>query len=225
MAAALLPAAAPAATRGFSVTSFDRIRVEGPFAVTLRTGTGSSARADGPDRRALDDVRIETMGRTLVIRRDRSGTSSAPPKGVRIALTTPAVTGATVLGSGSLSVDAARGARFDAAVSGAGALTIARIDTDVLNVTVTGAGSTKLDGATRQLRAILQGAGTLDAPGLTAQDAVLTTAGTATVTLTATRTAKINATGSGDVTILGTPACTVASTGTVEVTCTGPARR
>lgn len=225
LAAALLPTAAPAATRSFSVTSFDRVRVEGPFAVTLRTGTGSSARAEAPDLRALDGLRIENMGRTLVIRRDRDSRSGAPLKGVRIAIATPAITGATLLGAGSLTIDTARGARFDASVSGAGALAVGKIASDLLNITITGAGNTTMSGTTHQLRAIIQGAGTIDAPGLIAQDVVLTSAGTATATLAATRSAKVNATGSGTITILGTPACTVASEGTVEISCTGPARR
>ncbi|WP_165374805.1 GIN domain-containing protein [Sphingomonas montana] len=224
-AALLSAAAAPAATRGFSVTSFDRIRLEGPFAVTLTTGAGASARADGPDQRMLERVRIDVMGRTLVIRRDRDTTSGGTLKGIRIALSTPALSGASVLGAGSLTVAANRGARFDATVSGAGALAVTGLDTDLLNVTSTGAGSTTLAGRARNLRAVMQGTGTIDAPTLIAQDAVVTTAGSGTLTLTAVRTAKVGATGGGLVTILGTPACTVTSEGTVEVVCEGPKRR
>ena len=173
----------------------------------------------------LERVRIEVMGRTLVIRRDRDGTPGGTMRDIRIAVATPAVSGATVLGAGSLTVDAGRGPRFDAAVSGAGSLALTGIDTEQLNLTITGAGQVAIGGRARQLRAIVQGAGTITAPELIVQDAVVTTAGTGTVTLAATRTAKVSATGGGTITILGTPACTVATEGTVEVICDGPARR
>ena len=225
LAAAVAASGASAATRGYSITSFDRIRLEGPFAVTLRTGAGSSARAEGPDQRMLERVRIEVMGRTLVIRRDRDGTPGGTMRDIRIALSTPAISGATVLGAGSLAIAAGRGPRFDAAVSGAGSLALTGIETEQLNLTITGAGQVTVGGRARQLRAIVQGAGTIAAPDLSVQDAAVTTAGTGTVTLAATRTARVNATGGGTITILGTPACTVASEGTVEVICAGPARR
>ncbi|MFD1951772.1 GIN domain-containing protein [Sphingomonas arantia] len=224
-AAAALPTPAAAATRSYSVTSFDRIRVEGPFAVTLITSAGSSARAEGPDARMLGGVRLDMMGRTLVIRRDRDATQGGSLRGIRIALTTPALLGATVLGAGSLTVATGRGARFDAGVSGAGSLGVTGLDTDLLNVTITGAGSTKLAGRTRALRAVVQGAGVIDAPDLATQDATIVTAGSGTITVAATRTAKVNATGAGAITILGTPACTVASEGTVDITCDGPNAR
>ncbi|GGE92602.1 GIN domain-containing protein [Sphingomonas prati] len=223
--AAALPTPAPAATRGYTITSFDRIRVEGPFAVTLTTGAGSSARAEGPDGRMLSGVRLDMMGRTLVIRRDRDAIQGGTLRGIRIALTTPAILGATVVGAGSLTVATSRGARFDAGVSGAGSLAVTGLDTDLLNVTITGAGNTKFAGRTRALRAVVQGAGVIDAPDLATQDATIVSAGSGTITVAAARTAKVNATGAGAVTILGTPACTVASEGTVDVTCDGPNAR
>jgi hypothetical protein len=219
-AALLLGAtAAPAATRGYSVTSFDRIRVEGPFDVTVRTGVGSSGRADGPDRRMLDRVRIEVIGRTLVIRRDQDAASGGALTGIRIAVSTPAVTGATVLGTGMVTIDSGRGARFDVAVSGAGSVSVAALDIDLVNVTILGSGTARLAGRARQVRASVQGAGTIAATPLSTQDATITMAGTGTVALTAIRTARITASGAGAITISGTPACTVQSVGTVEVRC------
>ena len=218
-AAALSATAAPAATRNFSVTSFDRIRVEGPFDVTLRTGIGSSARADGPDARMLDRVRIELTGRTLIIRRDQNGAPGGSLQGVRITLTAPAIVGATLLGTGTLALDKASGARFDAILSGAGTLSVDRVDTDLLTLVIAGTGTTRLAGRTRTLRANVQGAGTITAPSLTAQDTTLASAGTANITLATTRAARIDASGSGTITISGTPACTVRSAGTVEIRC------
>jgi hypothetical protein len=71
-AAAALSAPALAADRNYSVTSFDRIRVDGPYRVVLTTGVAPFARASGPAA-AIDSVSIEVQGRTLIVRRNRAG--------------------------------------------------------------------------------------------------------------------------------------------------------
>ena len=49
LSAALAALASPAAaeTRSYTITSFDRVRIDGPYAVTVRTNSGSFARATG----------------------------------------------------------------------------------------------------------------------------------------------------------------------------------
>ena len=46
-AVATLASPAAAATRNFGITSFEKVRVEGPFKVTLTTGVAPFARASG----------------------------------------------------------------------------------------------------------------------------------------------------------------------------------
>lgn len=225
LAIALLPATAGAATRTYTVTSFDRIRLEGPFEVVVQTNRGSSARAEGPDARMLDRVRVEVLGRTLVIRRDRDAIAGGSLRGIRITTSTPALSGAAVLGAGIIRVEQARASRFDISVSGAGGVEIGALQADSVSISATGAGRAKLAGRAQQVRALVQGAGTIDGGALTAADVRVTTAGAGDITLAASRSATVNATGSGAVTILGHPACTVAAEGTVEVLCEGPARR
>ena len=70
LALASLPVApAKAANRNFSVPSFDRIRVDGPFQVQLKTNVAPYARASGSSA-ALDGVSVKVEGRTLIIRPD-----------------------------------------------------------------------------------------------------------------------------------------------------------
>ena len=61
---------AAAATRGYTITSFDSIRVDAPVTVTLVTGQGPSARAEG-DQAMLDRLHVDVSGRTLSITADR----------------------------------------------------------------------------------------------------------------------------------------------------------
>ena len=61
---------ATAADRNYSVTSFDRIRVEGPYSVNVTTNVAPFARASG-DLRAIDRVSLRVEGRTLYVRANR----------------------------------------------------------------------------------------------------------------------------------------------------------
>ena len=78
--AALLLVAAPAmaATRSYSVTSFDRIRVDGPYQLMLKTNVAPFARAAG-SQQALDAVSIRVEGRTLIVRADEGGSWGGYP--------------------------------------------------------------------------------------------------------------------------------------------------
>jgi hypothetical protein len=60
-----------AATRNFGITSFEKVRVEGPFKVTLTTGVAPFARASG-SQAAIDRVAIDVRGNTLVVHNNLS---------------------------------------------------------------------------------------------------------------------------------------------------------
>jgi hypothetical protein len=221
--AAAVPAAA--AERTYSITDFDRVQVDGPYRVVLTTGRPSAARAEG-SREALDLVSIDVQGGTLRVRRNRS-TWGAQPGGstgaVTVTLSTRDLRNASVVGSGSLDVDRAKGLRVDLSVSGSGRLTVGAIEADNLVVGLLGGGRITLAGRARQLRATLQGSGDLAAAGLSADDAQIASDTAGSVAVTVTRTAKVTATGPGDVEIVGTPTCTVQAKGSGQVRC-GSAR-
>ena len=112
LAAAASPLAA--AQRNYSVTDFTRVKVEGPFAVTLATNVAPYARASGSPR-ALDRVSLRVDGRTLIIRVDRSAWGGAPDEQagpVTISVGTHDIEQATLSGPGSLAIDRVRGLDF-----------------------------------------------------------------------------------------------------------------
>lgn len=218
---ALLPASALAATRTYSVTTFDRIRLEGPYAVTLKVGPGASARADG-DQRAIDRLKVEVQGTTLVIRTDTAGWGGwdkANPGRVSLVVTTPALSGVGLSGSGTLTIDRAKAMRFDIAVSGSGSVALADVATDRLGVVLAGSGQVTVAGRAQQTKAMLQGSGSIDATKLVVDDLEIGSSGSGDAKFAATRTAKISATGAGDVTVAGTATCTVNAVGSGGVRC------
>lgn len=222
-ALAASPWPAHAAERVFTVTSYDRVRVEGPYQVEIVTGRGSSARATGT-REALDRIDLEVQGQTLIIRTDRTGwTGGWPGEGksgpVTIRLTAGELRAASLSGSGRLTIDRVRGPRIALAIEGSGQMTIGRVETDRLEAALLGSGGLGMAGAVKSLDATVRGSAGIDGAALVANDLVLTTESAGDVALGARLTAKVISTGSGRTVIGGKPACTVNAIGSGEVIC------
>jgi len=216
-----LAAPAVAADRGYTVTDFDRLQIEGPFEVVVKTGKAPSARATGSNE-AIERVSIEVQGRTLKIRPNRSAWGGYPgkdPGAARIELTTHDLRGASVTGSGTLSVDKAKAMRLDLALSGSGRLTVGHMEADTLILGVIGSGRMTLGGKAKGLNATVQGSADLDAAGLTVEDAKLKADTAGTIALTASRTSNVVSSGAGDTTVTGKSACTVKALGSGRVRC------
>lgn len=222
---ALILAAAPAAAaeRSYSVGSFDRIRVEGPFDVRLATNGSPGARAEG-DRRVTDDLVIRVEGTTLIVRAGVNGwgeqTSAASAGAPVITLSTQTIRSASVTGAGRLAITGpVRGQRIDLTLTGTGQLAVAGLDADQLNATLAGSGSMALGGKGARVRLLTSGSGTIDATPLSASDLTVRLDGTGETRATARFTANVTSTGIGGVTIYGSPACTVKAAAGGPISC------
>lgn len=221
-----LAAPAGSAIRNFGVTSFDRIRVDGPYRVVLSVGVAPFARASGSPS-ALDDVSIDVQGRTLIVHPDRSswGGSADQDKGpVEIHVGTHELTQAWLNGSGSLEIDQVSGLKFDLSVQGSGAAHIGQADVDQLSVGVGGTAAAILAGRAGKMMATVRGVSSLDAGKLSTKDAVIGAEGAATVKANVTNSAKVDGSGPAMVTLTGNPACTVTLVGSASVSGCGPSR-
>lgn len=224
-AAALIPSTANAApavapnVRNYSVTTFNKIRLEGPYKVNLVTDVSPFARASG-SQAALDSVSIEIQGRTLVVRSSRSawggypGTQTGP---VEINVGTHDLAAAFLNGPGSLSIDKIRGLSFELWIQGSGSARVARVDVDQLKVGISGAASTTLAGKAPKLTATVRGTSVFDGSALNTKDIVLAAEGPAIVKLSAVSSAKIDASGTATIDVSGGAACTVKAAGSVTV--------
>lgn len=217
----LLAVPAGAAERNYSVTSFDRIRVDGPYQVTLRTNVAPFAKASGAQA-SLDGVSIRVEGRTLVVRADTSGGwGGYPGEGrgpVTIALGTHDLTTAWVNGPGALLIDKVKGLSFDLAIQGSGTMRIDSADVDLLRVGLSGAASSRIAGRAAKLTATVRGTSSLDAEGLAVKDAVIGAEGPAVVRASISGTAKVDALGLASVALAGAPSCTLKTQGSSTVT-------
>lgn len=222
LALASLPAtaAAPVAQRNYSVTSFDRIRVDGPYEVRLKTNIAPFARASG-SQASLDGVSVRVEGRTLIVRPSSGGWGGYPGENrgpVTIEVGTHDLGTAWLNGAGTLIIDKIKGLGFDLAIQGSGSARIDSADIDQLKLGISGAGSTRIAGRAANMTATVRGTSSLDAEGLTVKDAVIGAEGPAIVRATVTNAAKVDALGLAAVTLAGKPACTVNAKGSASVT-------
>lgn len=217
----ILAGAVPAqgAERNYTVTGYDRIRVDGPYSVRLTTGVAPFARASG-SQAALDGVAIDVNGRTLVVRPNRSswgGYPGATAGPVEIEVGTHELAVAWLNGSGSLAVDRVRGLSFELSVQGAGSARIADAAVDSLKIGLAGTASAIVGGSAAETTALVRGISSLDGESLTVKDAVIGAEGPAKVSLTVSNSAKVSAQGAAQVTLAGNPACTVTAAGSATV--------
>jgi hypothetical protein len=213
---------AHAATRGFEVSDFTRLRVEGPFDVRVRTGIGPAARATGPQA-AIDRVIVEQHGDTLVIRPVRSAGgvnwSWGKDQPMVIEVGTHRIDAATIAGSGDVAIDRARGDSLDLTLGGSGDLSVEDVDVATLRLAMNGSGDLTVKGRARQADALLVGSGDIHGEALQADTATAKLVGSGDLALAARRTAAVTLSGSGDVTITGPASCTVSRTGSGDVHC------
>ncbi len=220
----LLAAFAPAQDRSFMVGSFDRIRVSGPYQVTVRTGS-PSARATAEDRHALVKFDVHLAGNTLVVQAGQIGWDGhdSVAQAARIEITTPHLRALTVNGGGDVRVAAMDGDRVDASVNGAGSIAIDAVDAREFRGTVIGTGAITAGGKAQTARLSSNGAGSLDAGALSAGDVIIVSQSTGTMRAQARNTAQVMAMGSGTVAVSGSGRCTVSGPG--PVTCAGEVTR
>lgn len=214
------PVAAAPNTRNYSVTTFNKIRLEGPYKVHLVTGVSPFARASG-SQAALDGVSVEIQGRTLVVRSNRSAWGGYPgtqPGPVEINVGTYDLAAAFLNGAGSLSIDKIRGLSFELWVQGSGSANVAAVDVDQLKVGISGAASATLAGKAPKLTATVRGTSQFDASTLGTKDVVVATEGPSIVKVNAVSSAKIDASGIATIEVIGGAACTVKASGSVTIT-------
>ena len=215
----LAVAPASAATRNFGITSFEKVRVEGPFSVRLATGVAPFARASGSSA-ALERVAIEMRGKTLVVKSNIGGWGGYPGKDqgpVEVSLGTHDLSQAAINGSGALSIDKVKGLSFDLTVAGAALAGIDRVDVDQLSVGLVGTSTAKLAGRAARLTSVIRGISTLDGSALAVKDATFGAEGAATVKAKVGNAVTIDASGPATIRLAGRPSCTLRVSGSASV--------
>lgn len=205
-------------TRTFAAEGFSKVGLDGSDDVDVRAGPAFSVRAEGPSEE-LDRLRIVRKGDTLSIGRQNRLFGWGSSAKVKIYVTLPRLTEASIAGSGTMSVDRVQGGGFDANIAGSGDLNVAALTVDDAEVSIAGSGSVRAGGTVKRLGVNIAGSGSLDAAGLRAETAEVSVAGSGDVRAAVTGTAEVSMMGSGDVDLGATARCKVSKMGSGEVRC------
>ena len=214
--------AGPTVQRDYSVGAFDKIAVAGPFEVTVTTGGKPSVHASGPSN-LLDKMEVIVEGGVLKIRPIKRNSMFNWDFGKRgkatVAVTVPMLSGASIAGSGGISVDKVSGASFDGNIAGSGDLRLASVEAANVELDIAGSGNVKAAGKAKNVSYNIAGSGDINAKGLVAETARVSIAGSGNVAANATGTAAIEMIGSGNVDLTGGAKCTTDKAGSGNVSC------
>jgi hypothetical protein len=211
---------AEAASRGYTITSFDEIRVEAPVNLIVATGMGPSARADG-DLHMLDRLKVDVSGRMLSITMERAQPGESGGGPVTLRLSTGALERIVLTGGGSVNVNRMKGLRGEIVMGGNGDVRVDAVELDQLDLGLAGGGRATLNGRAGVANIRVTGPGTVSAEGLVARQASIGNEGAGSVSITADVNASVTASGSGDVTVAGKAACSVDNRGIGRIGCGG----
>lgn len=207
--------------RSFAASGFDKVALRGPDRVIVKVGPAMSVSAVG-DTAILDRLEIEVVDGTLRVgRKESQGIGWRKGGEATVTVTLPALTAASVAGSGDMDVDRAQAASFDASIAGSGNLRIASLTADSASINVAGSGDARIAGQAQSVDVAIAGSGDVDLAGLKSERAGIAIAGSGNVRAGVTGEAEVSILGSGNVEISGGAKCTVSKLGSGEVRCPG----
>lgn len=210
---------AQGATRSYGITDFTKVRVEGPYKVTLMTGVPPYAKASGSST-AMDRVAVEVRGDTLVVRTDPSAWGGYPgidPGPVEVSIGTHDLANASLIGSGNIVISRVTGLSFALAVQGSGSAQINDVAADQMNVSLAGTANARLAGRTKRLTAVVRGLSALDAAKLSTPGVHISAEGSATIDAFVAQSAQVDATGPATIRFSGGPSCELHVSGSASV--------
>lgn len=173
------------------------------------------AQASADDRAVLERLTVALDGETLLV---RLADPAMTPR-VRVSLAALHLSSVMHQGVGAVTVARLEGDRIDVSSTGGGSLAVAAIDTPVLAATLVGDGEMTLAGRAATARLTLNGPGLLDAAALVADETAVTLTGEGDVRGTGRYAARVVASGKGRVTVTGPMTCSVRAVTGAIVTC------
>ena len=206
------------AKRSYDASGFTKVDLRGPDDIEVRNGGQFAVTAEG-DTAVLDQLEVRVVDGTLRVgRKDRSGFSFSNDRGVKVHVVLPKLDGASVSGSGNMSVDKAEGA-FRGAIAGSGNLGIAALAATDADLSIAGSGDLTVAGTVSRLNASIAGSGDIDASKLTATGASISVIGSGSLRGVVKGGASVSIAGSGDVDLTGGAKCSVSAVGSGETHC------
>ncbi len=217
-AAVLLASPALAADRTFPVSGFNRVVLAAPYDVRVVTGQPVSVRATGAQS-ALDRLEVEVKQGELRIALHNRWGISFPRSTVTIEVRVPSLSAASVIGSGTMTIDRVGSAAFSGVVTGSGDLVVRQAEAETVSLTLTGSGDLAIAGSCRTAKVGLRGSGDIKASRLMCRDVTVSLSGSGDVGVGASNSAHLTLAGSGDIEVVGGARCEKTIRGSGDIVC------
>lgn len=204
-----------------TVTAFQAIEVDYPAQVFITQGASESVKLEADDD-FLPGLQTVVRGNRLEISyKAGSGKRINPTKPVKIIIVVKDLQTVNFESAGELSIDRLKTDKLDISISGAGNLKLNDITTTNLSVDLSGAGSATVSGVADNLNVVISGFGSFTGKDLHSQnaDVNLSGAGSATVWVDNRLNAQIS--GAGSVNYYGLPDVTKQISGVGNVSKSG----
>lgn len=207
-------------SKTFQVGNFDKIALAGSADVEVRTGAALSVRAEGDEKR-LERLEVIVENGALQIRQKQGnwGFSWGHHGALKVFVTVPALSGASVSGSGDMRIDKVAGNRFEGSIAGSGDMAVAQMQVAEAAFNIAGSGGVSVNGKSGKTSFSTAGSGDIRAGGLESGTLSVSVMGSGDVQAHAVQSAEVSIAGSGDVQIAGTKNCTIHKAGSGDVRC------
>ncbi len=188
-----------------TVGDFDGVEVRGGIDVVLTTGNDYGVRIEA-DENLIDYIEVHNEGGTIRVG-SRDGHHLRSKGGIKVYATAPRFETVGVSGSGDIrSVGKVVNDRaLELQIKGSGDIQLA-VDAPRVATRISGSGSAKLEGTTREFRADINGSGDVHAFGLLSESASVDIAGSGNAEVFASKQLSVEIKGAGDVAYKGTGA-------------------
>lgn len=177
---------------GKELKPFTKVHSRGAFDVEIRQGTESKVDVEG-DENIVKLVHFNVDGDTLEVKTEGNYTTSTR---LVVKITMPKVEG------------------FD--LSGSGNADLAAIQTDDLDLDLSGSGNIKVSGSAKKLSAEVSGSGAIDTIALQVENAETDISGSGSIKVNASRNLEVDIAGSGEVKYKGNPSLKKSISGSGE---------
>ena len=208
----------PIASGWTSTDRFSSMGALGPDTVRFTTGDTWRVRAEG-DPHTLERLRFVVKDGRLLVGR-HSGEATKLPAAM-VYVTAPAISSATLAGSGTVAIDRLSGAEVSATVAGSGDMSIGKIDARSMSGRVAGSGDLTVSGRSAAANLVVAGRGRFAGQSFTADTARAAVAGSGDVAFRSDGKVSATITGSGDVVVTGRASCSQKRIGSGALRCGG----
>lgn len=191
------------------VSGFDAIQIRFPAEVTITQGSVESLTIEADDN-LLPQLATTVQSRTLVIENSESNWSERvnPKADVVIKIVVKDLGEIRFPSAGTLTVKKLTTDELYISLSGAGEVILSDLKADELTVDVSGAGSVEADGEAGEVNISISGFGSFDGKGLTSQVARVEISGAGSATLRVEKELDAQISGAGSVEYYGDPEVT-----------------